>query len=160
MPVQLCAECYLGGFCRRLTSRQVEDRDLAPAYVADVRRFMQSLGLSRDAWKPFLIDGYADYPGRIVDARGKEAFLDTSVFDARSIRYWFRDLLRPLPKGVRPRLKRTARERFKVTASILKALYPVPALSWGKDIANDDTAQVRPVPIKAAGCRYPHFGSR
>lgn len=157
MSVQLCAECYLLGYCRRLTSRAVEPHELTAAYVADVRGFMQSLGLSRDAWKPFLIDSYAAYAGWIVDASGEEKFLDTSVYDGFSIRYWFRDLLRPVPAGVTPRLRAVARERFRVTASILKALYPAQASLWGVTIANDHEAGLLLMPVHVVACPYPHF---
>jgi hypothetical protein len=157
MPVQLCAECYLQSYCRRLISRAVEDQELTPVFIADVRAFMRSVNLTRDAWKGYLIDGYAAYPGRIVDTQSREVFLDTSVYDAAGIRYWFRDLLRPIPPGVTPRLKLSARERFRVTASILKALHPVAASLWGRIIANDDPPRNLPVAVRKVPCPYPHF---
>lgn len=156
MSVSLCGQCYLQGYCRRLQSRIIADAELTPAFVRDVRAHMRGLGIGADRWASFLIEAYRDYPGRIIDAAGKEAMLDTAVLDTPNIRYWFRDLCRPLPPGVRPRLKQAARERFRVAASILRALHPVPALLWGREIANDADAAL-PVLIRAGECPYPHF---
>ena len=155
MPTPFCAGCYLKGYCRRLQSRVVTDDELTPRFVADVRAHMRAMDLTRDAWKPFLIDAYQNYPGRIVDSDGTEVMLDTSVFDAASIRYWFRDLCRPIPAGATPRLRRSGRLRFCVTASILRAIYPVPALLWGKIVANDNDEPVAPaVPAPEECCPY------
>lgn len=156
--IYLCGECYLQGVCRRLTSRIVTDEELTPAFLADVRGFMRSFDLTRDQWKPFLIDAYQNYPGRIVDRNGREAMLDTSVYDLPTIRDWFRYMCEPIPDGITPRLRREARLRFIVTATILRAIHPVPALLWGKDVANDVAPALKASPVAARdACPYPHF---
>lgn len=157
MPVNLCAECYLSGYCRRLTSRAVTPEDTTPAFIADVRSFMRNLAISRDRWVPFLDRAYCDYPGRIVDAGGEEVMLDTGVLDASGIRYWFRDLCRPMPQRVRPHLRRQAKARFLVMASILRAIYPVEASLWGVVIANDNDGGKTLHPVRIDGCPYQHF---
>lgn len=156
MLTDLCAQCYLQGYCRRLQSRLVEPSELTPAFVADVRAYMRAQGRSRDAWKPYLIDSYQDYPGPVV-RDGREVWLDTSVFDAANIRYWFRDLCRLVPNGVRPRLRKSVGKRFIVTVSILRALDPIAASRWGKREANDNGDAAMPPPVRVSGCPYPHF---
>lgn len=156
MPLSLCGECYLQSYCRRLRSRIVTADEVTPRFIRDVRGHMRGLGLTRDRWLPFLLDAYQDYPGLIVDTSGEEAYLDTSVFDHAGVSYWFRDMCRKLPPHVQPRLRREARERFIVTASILRAIHPVPARLWGKEIANDHDAA--PVPISRSETGCPHLG--
>lgn len=81
MQVNLCGQCYLQGYCRRLTSRVVSAAEITPAFIADVRALMRSLNLGRDRWASFLTEAYRDYPGRIVDSEGREIDLDTECFD-------------------------------------------------------------------------------
>lgn len=138
MNVNLCGQCYLSGFCRRLKSRAVTDAELTAAFVRDLRAHMRLLDLTRDQWASFLIEAYRDYPGIITDALGDEIALDTSVVDRATIRYWFRDMCRALDADTSPRVRHESKERLKVTASILRALHPVPASLWGKTIANDE----------------------
>lgn len=155
MPTSFCAGCYLKSYCRRLQSRVVTGDELTSRFVADVRAHMRAMSLTRDQWKPFLIDAYQAYPGRIVDDEGSEVMLDTSVFDVASISYWFRDLCRPIPAGALPRLRRSAKPRFRVMASILRAVYPVPAMLWSKEIANDRDEPAFPKqPATADRCPY------
>lgn len=142
MNVNLCGQCYLQGYCRRLESKAVTDAELTAAFVCDLRAHMRLLNLTRDRWASFLTEAYRDYPGIITDAHGDEIALDTCVFDHASVRYWFRDMCRPLDADTSPRVRHESRERLKVTASILRAIHPVPASLWGKTIANDE----RPAP--------------
>lgn len=67
----LCPECFLQGYCRRLTTHLVTDAEIAnPVFVGDLRDHAHALGLSRDAWLDHLMSLYRDYPGRVVGARG------------------------------------------------------------------------------------------
>jgi len=156
--IHLCGQCYLVGYCRRLTSKVVTRGELSSAFIGDVRRFMAAMNLTRDQWLPYLDAAYRDYPGRIVDAAGIEIALDMEVFDRPSLRYWFRDLCRPIPEGVTPRLRREALGRFIVTASILRAVHPVAALLWGREIANDVAPGLMAFPpSRQDECPYRHF---
>ena len=158
--ISLCGECYLQEYCRRLESRVVTDAELTPEFIRSVRAHMRVLNISPSEWGWFLIDAYRDYPGLITDPKsGCIVELDMTGFENRNFRYWFRDLLEPLPSDVIPRIREQARNRFKVMASILRAIDPVKALLWGKTVANDvDTAAAHPV-VKSgeAACPYRHF---
>jgi hypothetical protein len=123
-----------------LTVTLVSDRDiLNPAFIHDVRVFAHQLGISRDGWRDYLVNSLRDYPGRIVDASGQDVELDTEVFEQPNIRDWFRDICctLPAPNGARY-IRREARERFRVMATILKAKFPNEALLWGIRPANDN----------------------
>ena len=153
--IALCAECYLQGYCRELRSRAVEGAELTPAFIADVRRTMCAMNLNQEAWEPFLTAAYRDYPGTIVDAGGNAIWLDTGVFGGENVRTWFRDLCRPLPANARPRIKRSVQTRFKVLATILRAIYPVETSLWGIAIANDNPRSATPaLPAPRRGCSY------
>lgn len=84
--------CYLQDHCRRLTSQVVMANELTGAFFGDMRRFMALLDLSCDAWAPYLIGGYRDYPGRILHPNGRELRLNTHLLTGKSVRYWYRDL--------------------------------------------------------------------
>lgn len=157
MPLYLCGECILQGYCRNLRSRAVTSKELTPEFVRDLRRYAASLCITPDGWRDYLIAGYRDYAGRIVDQRGKEIALDTEVFTIKSIRYWFRDFCRPCTNGMKPRIRRESRKRIIVMASILRALDPVAAMLWGKVIANDNGGEnMRRAPVRTTNreCRY------
>jgi hypothetical protein len=158
MKHSLCGQCYLQGFCRRLTSRAVVDCELTPTFLRNVRAHMRAKNLKPSRWKAYLTDAYQDYPGQIVDGSGQEVELDTGVYDGRNIKTWFRDMCRELPADVRPRIRRETRKRFKVTASILRAVDPVAAIVWGGEIANDEGWPLPPSPVRSeAECSYRHF---
>lgn len=161
MEVYLCGQCYLQGYCRRLVSFAATDADLTPAFLRDLRAYARAMQLTPDAWEQFLAAAYRDYPGRIVDRDGEESNLDTSVFDAPEIRTWFRDMCRVLPDHVCPRLRREARERYKVLASILRARDPVGTRLWSKPIANDNEGGGGIVVNAPHGeCPYPRLSYR
>jgi len=143
----LCGQCLLLGFCRRLQSYKVTEREIdARQFVMDLKRHARDLAIPSDSWAEYLIGRYRDYPGIIVDAAGREIELDTEVFALPSIKYWFREFIgkEPLPL-MATHVRREARERVIVMASILRAWEPVKANLWGKEIANDH----RPLPVPA-----------
>lgn len=138
--MELCAQCYLSGFCHWLRSEAVIAADLSPAFLRDVRAYAFALHIAPERWKDFLLDAYRDYAGQIVDARGNAVSLDTGVFDPPHIRTWFRDFAcTPLAPHAAPRVRPESVPRILVMASILRALDPVKASLWGKVIANDET---------------------
>lgn len=139
----LCPECYLQSYCRRLKSRVVTDDELTPAFVRDLRRHAHALAIPCGRWPDFLSDQYGDYIGQIVDTDGQEVMLDMDVFERPNIRYWFRDFCKAVPADITPRVKRSVAMRIATMATILRAIHPVPASLWGKDIANDE----RPAPF-------------
>ena len=158
--MELCAQCYLQGYCRWLRSRAVTKIDLTPAFLRDLRAYALGLNIKPDRWKDFLLDAYRDYAGLVVDRQGHVVSLDTGVFDAPHIRTWFRDFAcTPLISGVVPRLRSESVPRVIVMASILQALDPVRASLWGKVIANDDVPSLAPAnPFPAErDCPYPRI---
>lgn len=158
MKTSLCETCELHGYCRRLTSWIVMPRELTPTFIGDVRRFMAAMQLSRDAWVPYLIGSYRDYPGRIMHPSGLDLRLNTHLLAGKSVRYWYRDLCEPIPEGTTPHVRIEARGRFIVLASILLAMHPISALTWGKGSPPVDDGGVRPFPSTANDeCPYRLF---
>lgn len=154
----LCDGCYLQDRCSKLTSQIVMPNELTGAFIGDVRGFMAALDLSRDAWVPHLIGGYRDYPGSILHPNGRELRLNTHLLTGKSVRYWYRDLCEPIPEGVTPRLRIEAKGRFIVMASILRAMHPISAITWGKGVAPELDGGVRAFPPSAHDeCTYRHF---
>ena len=138
--MSLCPACLLSGYCRRFNVRIVSDMELDnPEFIRDVRRAALEQGKTCDEWLEHMTNLYRDYPGRIVDSGGAEVWLDMSDFERSKIRYWFRDFCcTPCPTDVSPRVRREARERVRVLATILRAADPVAAQLWGVRAANDN----------------------
>lgn len=158
--MELCAQCYLSGFCRWLRSEAVTTTDLSPSFLRDLRAHAFALRIAPERWKDFLLDAYRDYAGQIVDAQGQVVLLDTGVFDPPHIRTWFRDFAcTPLASSVAPRVRPESASRIIVMASILRALDPVKASLWGKTIANDELpslANANQFPVER-DCPYPRI---
>ena len=138
--MELCIQCYSGGYCKNLKSRIVSDRELAnPAFVSHVRQTANELELEASEWLDAIYDMYCEYPGCIVDAKGREVFLDLEPFEVPFIREWFRDwACKPAKHGIRLRVRGESRERIRVLATILRARFPERAMMWGVVPANDN----------------------
>ena len=139
--MQLCSLCLRLGYCRKLTSFLVSDAELSnPNFVADLRRYTASLDIDPGEWHDALTDKYRDYPGRIIGPDGQEVMLDMEQFELPHIREWFRDYVcNPCPPGKTPRLRRENKERVRILATIMRAVAPMEALTWGA--ANDNEPQ-------------------
>ena len=159
--MELCGYCYSADFCRNLTVRLVTDAELDNTdFHRDLRNHAYRLHLSPDRWATFLIDTYRDYPGTVRDGDGAAVDLNLKEFDDPNLRYWFRDTIcTPLPAEVTPRVRCEARERFRILATLLKAIDPVAASLWGVRGANDSPAPSRPAPLvrPAQSCPYPRL---
>lgn len=141
--MNLCANCFITGYCYKETTKLVTDRYIEnPDFLRDLRAFTSGLSISPDHWVDFLIDIYRDYQGRIVH-EGHEAFLDTEAFEAHSIREWCRDFVcTPVQDGAQPRLRAESRERIRVLATILATRYPFEVGMFGVRAANDNRSPV------------------
>jgi hypothetical protein len=114
-----------------------------PHVVRDGRNYAAGLGVPYRQMLEFLTDRYRDYRGVFVDASsGEEMLLDMEVLESAS-EYWFRDMMRPCPPNIRPRIRRSARERWRVALSILRATAPDGEF-WGVRAANDNTPAIPP----------------
>ena len=95
--------------------------------------------------------------GDVVDEDGREVPLDLEELEVPNLRFWMRDYAcAPCRPGLRPRLRREARERMRVIATILRALDPLGATLWGVAVANDETV-IPPAPAGqsfALDCPY------
>lgn len=132
-----CKFCQTFFACPRMRVQLVSDAKLEnPGYLRDLRNFTAGLNISPDHWFDWLVDSYRDFQGLVITNR-KEVYLDTEVFDKQSIREWFRDhIAKPVPAGIRPRLREESRERMRVLATIISARYPFEAAKFG--LANDN----------------------
>lgn len=159
--MHLCPSCYTHGYCRRLTARRAADAELENGdFICDLRRHAGAMEIPAERWREFLVNAYRDYPGSVVDEKGKEVWLDLSCFDDPNIRYWFRDTATiPCRPGVSPRLREESRERFRVMATILRAIDPYGAELWGLRPANDETSLRLPTPLAVPrqACPYPRL---
>jgi len=134
----LCPECFLVGYCRKLNTQITSEAELAKAaFVADLKAYAHACQVSCDRWREHLLALYRDYPGEILDENGEPVWLNTSVFDGEMIRYWFRDFCQPAAAGVTPRIRREAKPRAIVMATILRAHDPAGTRLWGVRAAND-----------------------
>lgn len=156
MAINLCAECYLQGVCRRTYASVVTESELTVPFVRDLRRHAHALHIACGQWADFLAESYCNYPGRIVDEAGMEVMLNMDVFEWPGVRYWFRDFCKPAPDHIVPRVRSVSKQRIIVMASILRAIHPAPASLWGRTIAND-VDSVSLTPVTTTACRYSHF---
>lgn len=148
-----CPYCISRGPCKR-GARLVDDYELSnPEFLRDVRNFAARLSIRPCDWLDYILDLLSRFDGCLVDATGKPAWLDTEAFlptdeeidlgqassiDAR-MRNWFDETFSaPVPHDVAPRIRREARERFRVVATTLRAQFPADAVMWGVRAANDN----------------------
>lgn len=135
----LCVNCTNNGFCMNQSISIVCNEKLNdPVYLTDLKDFARSLSVSDSHWQDHVADLYRDYSGWIRGVDGEEVFLDMAEFERPNIREWFRDFLRPIQAGTTPRVRREARERVRILATILSARYPFDAMLWGLEIANSN----------------------
>ncbi len=139
MPFNICPNCIVRGYCSNRHVLLVTDDLLdSPEYIRDLKAFCHGLGVSDCAWQDYLCDLYRDFPGWIVAPEDIEVFLNMEEFERPSIREWFRDFAQVCPPDVTPRVRREARERVRIMATILSAYSPVNAGLWGIQPANDN----------------------
>ena len=138
----LCLECRILGYCHKKTVKIVSDRELADVeFLKRVRATAKALDYSPSEWVEKLSNFYRDFDGAIVDDAGEEVYLDMEVLEAEHIREWFRDWVnKPIPAGVRPRLRQESKERIRVLATILRARFPFDSIQWL--VANDNEKQI------------------
>lgn len=138
--MNLCPTCLGVGYCRELNTPLVTDAELAdPEFIRDLRNFASGLPLNCYDWLDGLSDLYRDYPGWIMGPDGQEVLLDMEQFEQPNICYWFREFCcTACPPNVTPRVRKEARERVRVLATILRARFRGDALMWGLRAANDN----------------------
>ena len=141
------------------------DQELSdPETVRDVKNFAASLNIPKSKWLDHILNVLARLNVDFVNANGEVVSLNTEIFlpsdkdidedrgasvEAR-IQNWFGETLcYRVPDDVTPRIRREARERFRIVATILRAQYPCAAIMWGVRAANDN---VGPIPPTAALC--------
>lgn len=127
-------------YCNGLSVGLVSDLELSnPDFIRDVRAFCFELDVSSYHWHDHVIDLYRDYRGTVLDEDGTEVNLNTCVFEIASIRDWFRDFCcTACPDHITPYVRGEAKERVRVLATILRAVYPAQSLLWGVRPANDN----------------------
>ena len=144
MNYQLCPVCMSLGYCPKKSVDVVVDEQLRnPDYLRDFKAFARSLGISDSCWHEHLSNLYRDFTGWVVGPDGKEVFLDMEEFERPNIREWFRDFLSSLEEGARPRVRKEARERVRIFATVVSAHYPMDAMMWGIRVANDNCPPTR-----------------
>ena len=146
-----CGCCDVLDHCRNIKTRLVSDSELSnPEFIRDVRDFAFSLDISSYRWREFLTNQLRDYHGWFEGADGKEAHLNMHIFEIESHRAWFRDFCcRPTKDHIKLYVRREARGRAKILATILRASFPDAAVMWGKRAANDNEGE-KQCPIEKA----------
>jgi hypothetical protein len=137
-----CECCLVLDHCRNINAKLVSDSELSdPEFIRDVRGFAHGLNVSSYHWRDFLTDLLRDYKGWIEGPDGTEAFLNMRAFEIENQRAWFRDFCcTPTKDHIKPYVRKEARGRAKILATILRAAYPNEALMWGVRAANDNEA--------------------
>ena len=137
-----CGCCDVLDYCRNIKSQLVSDSELSdPEFIRDVRNFAHSLNISSYHWREYLNNLYRDYKGWIEGPDGSEIFLNMRVFEFEHARLWFRQFCcTPTRDHIKPYVRREARGRAKIVATILRASFPDAAMMWGKRAANDNEA--------------------
>lgn len=137
------------------------DAELSSApLIGAVQNFGHSLGVAPSQWPDFQMTLYANARSKIVCPCGREAFLNTELFEANdndidaglahlteeANRNWFRMRFgKPCAPDARVFLMPDSREKFRVTATILAAAFPKVAESWPRILpANDNCTCTAP----------------
>ncbi|QIG79447.1 hypothetical protein [Stakelama tenebrarum] len=107
---------YVEAIIPVVTDEDINDSD----NLRDVRNYAASLDVGFRSWHAFITEFYRDIPA-IFEKDGEEVFLNMDVFETPCIDYWFRDFCTHVPENVTPRLRKEARQRVLVLASLLKA---------------------------------------
>jgi hypothetical protein len=144
---------WLCGVCQLLVLL-VTDAELAnPEFLRDVRNFAASLRISAAKWVDFLLDEFSRLDICVMNEHRQPVTLDAEIFEPTDaeidadeaervharITDWFEaTMCKSVPDHIRPRLRREARERFRFTATVLRALFPLEAMMWGVRPANDN----------------------
>ena len=136
----LCRCCDVLDHCRNIKVHLVRDSEISnPDFIRDLRDFAFSLNISSYSWREHLHDLYRDYRGWIVGEDGREVFLNMRIFEFDSHRAWFRDFCcTPTSEFIKPYVRKEARGRARILATILRAAYPHEAMLWGVRPANDN----------------------
>lgn len=137
--------CFKMGFFGYSPCWQVyifTDAELSnPAIIRDGRNNAHERRVPYRGMLDYLTDLLRDFPGVFVDRRsGALVSIDMTPLEDAPV-HWFRDLIRPCPIVVRPRVRIEARERWRVALTLLRATDPNGAC-WGA--VNDNNPLIRP----------------
>ena len=108
---------YVNGIISVVTEAQI----IRPEFVRAVRNYAASLGVPWRSWHGFITDFYRDAPVIFVNESMNEVFLNMEVFETPSIDYWFRDFVQPVPDCVTPVVRREAKGRVIILATLMRA---------------------------------------
>ncbi len=144
----LCQTCQFLSYCRKLTCPIVTDQEMSnELFIRSIRQHAYQLRIPSRRWPDVLGDWLRDYPGRFVDALGQVQELDLSSIeypdgleteDSPHAR-WCHDFCNtPCLQGVRPFVRKDARERVRTVATLMPATFPVRASTWLVVPANDN----------------------
>ena len=77
----LCLQCISLGYCQRLRSWLVTDKEIEnPEFIRDIRMAANDEGISADSWLDHINRLYRDYRGWITVIGGGRIFLDMDEF--------------------------------------------------------------------------------
>ena len=115
--------------------RVVTDGALAdPVFLADVKTFAGRLRIPRRRFIDWLIDGFRDANAVLVDEHGTPVWIDFDEIERDHIDLWFRDWCKVPEDQVRPRVRAESRERIRLVATLLRAIFPKESTVWGQPV--------------------------
>ena len=141
-----CDQLLVVGYCPicdvpMVTNKEMDD----PEFIRDVRQYLAKHEVSSWSLRNHLQDSYMDAMREVYHPLTRKRFdLDMSDFDGAGYREWFRDLKRPIPPEHKPYIQARTRDRFRVMATVLRAIDPIGTAHWGLRPANDDAASGAP----------------
>lgn len=135
VEMSICNACLPQNYCSALgvpltTNEQINNS----LFICDVRVHAFNMKIPSRRWQPMFADIYMNMIGRVRagDFDHDEHSLNMEVLEGEHVRYWFRDTYNRLPASeLHCRVRDEARERFRVTSTLLRSLYPVAAMHWG-----------------------------
>ena len=108
---------YVNGIIPVVTEAQI----MRPGFVRATKNYSASLGVPWRNWHGFVTDFYRDVPVIFINDRMQEVHLNMEVFETPSIDYWFRDFVKPVPDDVNPIVRREAKGRVIILATLMRA---------------------------------------
>jgi len=138
----LCGCCDVLDYCRNIKVHLIRESEISnPDFIRDVRNFAYTLSISSYQWRDHLYNLYRDYRGWVIGEGGQEVFLNMRILEFDHHREWFRDFCcTPVCDNITPYVRKEARGRVIILATILRAAYPMEAMLWGVRPANDNEA--------------------
>jgi len=126
----------------RVVIRLVTDEEIQnPLFRDDVKSFARKLRVPRRKMVDWLVDGYRDADVDIINDEGLAVFVDFEALEegegdlvTTRIADWLKDWLSEPTRQGASRLRPEAKERVRLIATLLRAIFPKESVVWGAPV--------------------------